>query len=42
MIWSLRIAFTAVLIAISVYMLLSLWRLPADAPIQRLLLRPEA
>jgi Protein of unknown function (DUF1475) len=29
-------------IAMSVYMLLSLWRLPADAPIQRLLLRQEA
>jgi predicted permease len=29
-------------IAMSVYMLLSLWRLPADAPIQRLLLRHEA
>jgi hypothetical protein len=73
MIWSLRLAFTAVLIALrsvtgwasailplwqtpqslllhpwfiaiamSAYMLLSLWRLPADAPIQRLLLRHEA
>jgi hypothetical protein len=29
-------------IAMSVYMLLLLWRLPADAPIQRLLLRQEA
>ena len=29
-------------IAMSAYMLLSLWRLPADAPIQRLLLRHEA
>jgi hypothetical protein len=29
-------------IAMSAYMLLSLWRLPADAPIDRLLLRREA
>jgi hypothetical protein len=29
-------------IAMSAYMLLSLWRLPADAPIHRLLLRREA
>jgi preprotein translocase subunit SecG len=29
-------------IAMSGYMLLSLWRLPADAPIERLLLRHEA
>ncbi len=29
-------------IAMSVYMLLSLWRLPADAPIERLLLRRQA
>jgi hypothetical protein len=29
-------------IAMSAYMLLSLWRLPADAPIERLLLRRQA
>jgi hypothetical protein len=29
-------------IAMSAYMLLSLWRLPADAPLDRLLLRREA